>query len=128
MYPPLAKGFHLPHQYVDLSRTANCKFVAEFCEDSNGFFILEGLWYGPAGFCKYYSFRDSEEPAGLMFCCPGCFEVNSIAFKPFDQHPVWQWDGNRDAPSCEPSIYSDPAKGGCGWHGFLKKGVFQLER
>lgn len=61
-----------------------------------------------------------------MFACPGCGDLGSIAFKPFDGHPTWTWDGNRESPTARPSILSDPAKGGCGWHGFLTAGRFQL--
>lgn len=30
----------------------------------------------------------------------------------------WAWDGNRDAPTFQPSINC----GGCKWHGFIEKG------
>ena len=34
----------------------------------------------------------------------------------------WLWDGNEDAPTLAPSIWSKTEYGGCGWHGFLTKG------
>lgn len=34
-------------------------------------------------------------------------------------HPVWHWDGNREAPTLTPSIGCDSR---CGWHGNITKG------
>lgn len=33
----------------------------------------------------------------------------------------WMWDGNAKQPTLAPSI---DCVGGCGWHGFVKKGAF----
>lgn len=35
------------------------------------------------------------------------------------QHPVWQWDGNREAPTLTPSILHHSRQE---WHGFLRAG------
>jgi len=39
------------------------------------------------------------------------------------RHPVWQWDGNREAPTLTPSIlhHSNPP-----WHGFMRAGKLEL--
>lgn len=37
------------------------------------------------------------------------------------QSPSWKWDGDWQEPTLEPSIN---CISGCGWHGWLKKGVF----
>lgn len=37
-------------------------------------------------------------------------------------HPVWQWDGNREAPTLSPSIGVLDGKGGFRWHGWLRGG------
>jgi hypothetical protein len=39
------------------------------------------------------------------------------------QHPVWRWDGNREAPTLEPSIlhHSNPE-----WHGWMRAGKLVL--
>lgn len=57
---------------------------------------------------------------GIMFRCPGCNRLGSISFVPPCK---WEWDGNREKPTCTPSILHDKDK--CGWHGFLTKGVFE---
>jgi len=35
---------------------------------------------------------------------------------------TWLWDGNREKPTLTPSI---ARKGGCGWHGYLEKGIWR---
>ncbi len=37
-----------------------------------------------------------------------------------DQHPVWQWDGSREAPTLSPSIHVIGR-----WHGFLRAGKLE---
>lgn|GEM_PF-2136167 len=57
-------------------------------------------------------------PNGKGLCChpiaPGVPNRNGA---------VWHWDGNRELPTLTPSIYCQPEKGGCGFHGFLSRGV-----
>lgn len=38
--------------------------------------------------------------------------------------PTWVWDEDTENPTLEPSILSDKNKGGCGWHGYLRKGIW----
>lgn len=35
--------------------------------------------------------------------------------------PSWTWDGSVDAPTLSPSV---DLKRGCGWHGYLRAGVW----
>lgn len=74
---------------------------------------------------------------GLMVDCPkGCssdIEDNGVArhFIPFrnpldggppfeESRPMWTRTGDTfDTLQLSPSIHSDPAKGGCGWHGYI---------
>ena len=63
----------------------------------------------------FYSDIDGED-AGVLLCCPGCHNVLSLAIRSKDR-PRWSWDGNRDAPTLNPSINHV----GC-WHGWLKAG------
>lgn len=71
---------------------------------------------------------EAWETAGLFYWCPcGCCRMGVICFRRPGialEGPSWEWDGNRDQPTLSPSLLSDPAKGGCGWHGWLKAGVF----
>lgn len=44
----------------------------------------------------------------------------SVLLKPWPIQgaPTWNWDGNKDAPTLNPSIDC----GGCGWHGNIENG------
>lgn len=74
---------------------------------------------------KYYEAKGHTGPAGLLFACPGCAQVVSIAFIPIDGKAFWQWNGNRELPTATPSILHNRQKGGCGWHGYLVDGFFK---
>lgn len=106
------------HRSVDLAVVLGCT-SSGFCD------VIAGRWFGPPGLGSYFTAgNDNESAAGLMFACPGCGELTSIAFRDFDGKPKWTWNGDRQKPTAQPSIFSDPAKGGCGWHGFLTAGRF----
>lgn len=79
---------------------------------------------GTEGNAKYYS-HGTNETAGLQFVCPGCRAICSIAFIKVGSYTTWEWDGNREQPTATPSIHHTKTLGGCGWHGFLTKGVFK---
>lgn len=77
---------------------------------------------------------------GLMFDCPkGCLseiedrgvDRHFVPFHnpldggpPFEQNrPMWtRTSEDFETMTLTPSIFSDPAKGGCGWHGFITNG------
>lgn len=68
-------------------------------------------------------------PAGLHFVCPcGCGGIWAITFRPYQDRrgPIWSWDGNRQAPDCNPSIqtYEATKEAPVHWHGFLRHGSF----
>lgn len=115
----------MPKPPFDLQREVDMA-LTQGCTRDDAFEVIDGRWFGPPGKASYYAHGAGEQAAGLMFACPGCGELNSIAFMPFDGHPTWSWNGDRERPTASPSILSDPAKGGCGWHGFLVRGRFQL--
>jgi hypothetical protein len=84
---------------------------------------------------KVETFEEMNSPgcfrwsnACLMFVCPcGCESIAGVAVgKDMDDrggnHPVWQWNGDREKPTITPSIQ---LVGGCCWHGFLTDGVFK---
>jgi len=87
------------------------------------------------GTFKFYAFGDDPAdapPAGLNFRCPcGCDGIWGVAFRAHHTRPagvVWTWDGNRDAPTCSPSIQSyqplGEGKTDPHWHGFLTAGFW----
>ncbi len=52
----------------------------------------------------------------LIMICPGCGKISSSA----GSHIY-----DLETKSYSPSIVHDVNLGGCGWHGWLKNGVFQ---
>jgi len=101
---------------VDLKRTVRAQRVHVDKWDS-----LE------PGDCVIVSHR-SGAVAGYAHACPGCGETSALNLEPRDGHPVWSVAGgdpaHPDGVTLSPSILHDPAKGGCGWHGYLTNGVF----
>lgn len=74
-----------------------------------------------------YVDRDDVYPGLLLFACPGCGRMGGIrvgAEKPPDR-PSWRVEaGEVKDPgrlTLSPSIY---CAGCCGWHGYLRGGVF----
>lgn len=75
---------------------------------------------------------ETQSEAGILFGCPcGCGSLFSFGFDTHESaRPKWHWDGNRETPTCAPSIliYQMNENGeriGEHWHGFLRGGVFQ---
>ncbi|MDO9016694.1 MAG: DUF6527 family protein [Myxococcales bacterium] len=73
--------------------------------------------------------RDGGVPAGFIFRCPGCGAQACLGLAPrLDQAPAWNvtaGDPRTGAGlSLTPSIHHTTALGGCGWHGYLRVGVF----
>jgi hypothetical protein len=67
---------------------------------------------------------------GIGFWCPGCDGLHVMRTKGV-VHPVWQWDGNVDAPTLSPSLlvtYQDLSGEGqderC--HSFVKAGQIEF--
>jgi len=78
---------------------------------------------GPPGLAAYYVGSATDDtPKGMIFCCPGDGKVSSIAFEKSGH--VWSWNGNREKPTCKPSIQC--TREGCRWHGWLTDGRFHL--
>lgn len=71
-----------------------------------------------------YATRE-EVPTDIIYRCPGCGEIVFCTLKPDPRTPAWEMTGTREAPTLSPSIIHDKAKGGCGWHGWLRDGVFR---
>lgn len=65
---------------------------------------------------------------GYGFTCPGCGARNWLALSEDQPHPRWRVTGGDAATptgvTVEPSIFHTKERGGCGWHGYLRAGVF----
>ncbi len=93
--------------------------------------------YSPGDFIFSDEVINAEEqtrPKWLWFGCPRGKGHCCVPLAPqtTSKGHTWHWDGNRDAPTLTPSINclshnpNDPAEkyAGCGWHGFLRAGIF----
>lgn len=65
---------------------------------------------------------------GYVYACVGCGRLSHIAL-PGALTPGPRWTATGDPGrvadlTLSPSILHDPAQGGCGWHGWLRDGVF----
>jgi len=73
----------------------------------------------PAGGFEFFTSGGRPE-AGMLFRCPcGCGKLQSLDFRPHDS-PSWEWDGNRDAPTLQPSVHMVGH-----WHGWLRAGIWE---
>ena len=69
-----------------------------------------------------YWVSDSRET--LVFCCPGCGRRAAINIRPTREGysgPSWDMTIDGDGITLHPSIN---AVGCCGWHGWLRQGMF----
>ena len=79
----------------------------------------------PGDFCFWHVSPDGQF-AYMAFICPcGAAHTpkhDSIPVKQGEkQEHSWAWDGNHDQPTLSPSIHRT---GDCGWHGYLRNGVW----
>lgn len=65
-----------------------------------------------------------EGGVGFAFRCPcGCGRDGYLPIRPQQAPgPSWEWDGNRERPTLNPSVLQ---VGGCQWHGWLRNGVWE---
>lgn len=112
---------------------------------------LDPQWYGCGGeniFNADGTPTVHREHIGMSFLCPcqkcvpqrkGSFDEDyqlrhyaafanppdgGPAFKSSENSPTWTREGETwDTLRLSPSILSDPAKGGCGWHGYIGQQV-----
>ena len=82
----------------------------------------------PGNFRYFTRSRDELDViGGMLFRCPcGCNDLCSLNFDPNKPEKLWYWDGNHLNPTLTSSAHNDPTKHptNCGWHGFLKKGMW----
>lgn len=68
-----------------------------------------------------FSTMSGNEIIGLVFLCRGCGKTVRISTKGKPS-----WNINFDTLTVTPSIRHDKDLGGCGWHGHLKSGKFEI--
>lgn len=85
---------------------------------------FDKLESGPPGGIQF-GVNMRGDVCSLIHKCPcGCGDVASLRIgveKPAES-PSWKWNGNREKPTLEPSVY---AKATCGYHGWLRDGVWE---
>jgi hypothetical protein len=79
-------------------------------------YIDKGLWFGPPG-----AFIENTNPDNWRLCCPGCGQVGS----PRDG-AKWTVESGSWADVTTLTLFPSIAKSCCGWHGYLKNGVFEV--
>ena len=66
----------------------------------------------------------NNDPATRMFLkCPGCGQEAGIMLCGPDSWSKWTLTGSHEKPTLSPSLHHDVPE--CGWHGFLRNGVFE---
>lgn len=60
---------------------------------------------------------------GMAFRCPGCGEQSWVWFNVYDNKNGWDLEVEEPL-TLNPSLLHDKDSGGCGWHGFMRKGEF----
>ncbi|HKX44620.1 MAG TPA: DUF6527 family protein [Burkholderiaceae bacterium] len=86
---------------------------------------VAGLWVNVIRIENYAPMRgdfeileDDDGPKSIALCCPGCGSVSLLNLRP-GSGPDWQFDGNHDKPTLQPSIHHLQC-----WHGWLRAGQF----
>jgi hypothetical protein len=78
----------------------------------------------PGTFCWRRQGPGQGTPGGryLLYVCPRQQDYCGVPIAPHQlpNGAKWQHDGNDDAPTLTPSVN---CVGGCGWHGFIQRGV-----
>lgn len=100
---------------VNPKRTGVKASMIQWTEPPMG--LLNSRWYGPPG---AFLDREGTGPDSWLLCCPGCGEVGS----PRDGQR-WQCVSGSFADVTTLTLSPSIAKSCCGWHGYLKNGVFE---
>ncbi|MEO8602671.1 MAG: DUF6527 family protein, partial [bacterium] len=65
---------------------------------------------------------------GFGIRCAGCRSASFLALEPYDCPPMWRLvSGDPRKPetvTLSPSVFHTKERGGCGWHGYLRAGVW----
>ncbi len=70
--------------------------------------------------------NESAEIIGFNIACPGCGKWGCISFVAFDHFTnPWRVTGGSTADVRSLSVMNSILNHCCGWHGYLKNGVFE---
>lgn len=61
---------------------------------------------------------------GYMYWCPGCGKRSFLNTENPSERPFWRQTGTEEQLTFSPSLHHAKQLGGCGWHGYLKRGIF----
>lgn len=69
----------------------------------------------------------SESLGAYLIKCPGCSMMLRLPIKQNagSKEKPWDWNGDLEKPTLSPSIFHVKGYSGCGWHGWLRNGVFK---
>lgn len=84
---------------------------------------------GPGALMLTHRSNDRSVVAGYILTCPGCGQQSGLFLNPVDPGvPRWRVvagdPARAEGLTLAPSIHHTTAQGGCGWHGWLRDGVF----
>jgi hypothetical protein len=79
--------------------------------------MIDGLWHGPPG---AFLDRHGTDPDHWLLCCPGCGQVGA----PRDG-AHWTATAGSFADVTTLTLSPSILKSCCGWHGYLRNGVFE---
>lgn len=70
---------------------------------------------------------DGRSGTSLYLWCPGCDDLHAVEVKDASG-ALWQWDGNEEAPTINPSILVNgrPESRGKRCHSFVKAGQWEF--
>lgn len=79
--------------------------------------LIDGKWYGPPG--AMIPRTGATDGIEHLICCPGCGQVGSAR-----DGAKWQVAAGSLEDVTTLTLIPSIAKGCCGWHGYLRNGVF----
>jgi hypothetical protein len=107
----------MPRIEVDPKRTGVKASRIEWTEPP---MFLDGhLWYGPIGAMIHREGAD-DFGVGFLICCPGCGQLGGAR-----QGHKWTVSGGSATDVTTLSLTPSIQKHCCGWHGYLRHGVFE---
>lgn len=104
---------------VDTQRTVAARIVED----------IDAADVGPGSLTPINAREGETTTPGYLITCPGCGSQSGLYLHPPDAH-VPRWTVTAGDPmraeglTLSPSIHHTTTQGGCGWHGYLTRGVF----
>lgn len=103
--------------------------MARFAE-CDGVYWTEGKLRdgAPPGAFTYFGMTPERGPVGMYYMCPcGCESLGTLRFRTgkASDRPSWEWNGNVEKPTLNPSVNHLEADNTEHWHGWLKAGKWE---